>query len=185
MTLLLIGLVIFIGIHLLPTFSSLREKLVNRYGLNPYKGRFALVAALGLVLIILGHLRAPGIPLWIPPDWGRLAAHILMLPALILFMAAKLPGNIKRYTRHPMLWGVTLWSIGHILANGDQASLIIFISIGSFALFDMVSANLRGAAYSQVRKSPAWDLLVVAVGVIVYLAILTIHPMSSALRLFG
>jgi len=183
MTLLLIGLTIFIGIHLLPSFSSVREKLVNRYSLNTYKAGFTLVAALGLVLIILGHLGAPGIPLWIPPVWGRLAAHIIMLPALILFVAAKMPGNIKRYTRHPMLWGVTLWAAGHILANGDQASLIIFISIGSFALFDMVLANRRGAAYSQERKPITRDLLVVVVGVIVYLAILTIHPMSSALRL--
>ena len=182
MTLLIVGLTIFIGIHLLPAFTGIRQRLVVRYGLFPYKGRYALIAMLGLVLMILGHLKAPWIPLWVPPEWGSTVAHLLMLPALILFVAAKLPGNIKRYTRHPMLWGVTLWAIGHIIANSDVASLIIFIGIGLFALFDMWSANRRGAAYSTVRKSYGWDLLIIVVGVIGYLAILTIHPGSSPLR---
>jgi uncharacterized membrane protein len=182
---LIAGLIIFFGIHLLPTFSSFRQHLINRLGLYPYKGLFALIALLGLALIIHGHLRAPSLPLWTPPAWGRYAVHIVMLPAAVLFAAAYLPGNIKRYTRHPMLWGATLWAIGHILANGELASLIIFVGIGLFALFDMVSANRRGATFSEVRKSVLWDALVIVVGLITYVAILTIHPSSSTLKSIG
>ena len=108
-----------------------------------------------------------------------------MLPALILFAAAYLPGNIKRYTRHPMLWGVCMWSIAHLIANGDLAALMIFTGIGLFALFDMWSANRRGAVYSVVKRSLSWDLLVIVIGVVAYIAVLSVHPASSPLRLFG
>ena len=185
MKLLLIGLVIFLSSHLLPTFTGIRQGLINRLGLYPYKGLFGLVALLGLSLIVIGKQQAAAIALWQPPAWGPIITYIIMLPALILFAAAYLPGNIERYTRHPMLWGVCMWSIAHLIANGDLAALMIFTGIGLFALFDMWSANRRGATFSEVRKSVLWDSLVIVVGVIAYVAILTIHPSSSPLRIFS
>jgi len=176
MKLLLIGLVIFLGSHLLPTYTNARQGLIRRLGLYPYKGLFGLVALLGLGLIIIGKQQAASLPLWQPPAWGLTVTYILMLPALVLIVAAYLPGNSKRYTRHPMLWGVTLWAIAHLFANGDLASLLIFISLGLFALLDMWSANRRGAVYSVVKRSLGWDLLVFVVGVAIYLAILAVHP---------
>jgi uncharacterized membrane protein len=185
MKLLLTGMAIFLGIHLLPSFPGIRQGLIKRLGLYPYKGLFGLLALLGLGLIVIGKQQSASIALWQPPAWGPTVTYILMLPALILFAAAYLPGNIKRYTRHPMLWGVTLWAIGHILANGELASLIIFVGIGLFALFDMVSANRRGVTFSEVRKSVLWDSLVIVFGIIAYIAILTIHPYSSTLKSIG
>ena len=176
MKIMLIGLVIFLSSHLLPTFTGIRQGLINRLGLYPYKGLFGLVALLGLGLMVMGKLQADSVTLWQPPAWGQTLTYIIMLPAITLFAAAYVPGNIKRYTRHPMLWGVTLWAIAHLFANGDLASLLIFISLGLFALFDMWSANRRGAVYSVVKRSLGWDLLVFVVGVAIYLAILAVHP---------
>ena len=70
MTLLLIGLVIFLGIHLLPTITGVRQVLINRLGLYPYKGLFGLVALSGMILIVIGNEQAPSIALWQPPAWG-------------------------------------------------------------------------------------------------------------------
>jgi uncharacterized membrane protein len=95
--------------------------------------------------------------------------------ALILLVAAFMPTNLKRFTRHPMLWGVTIWAAAHLLANGDLAGLILFGSFGAFSLFDMWSANRRGAKLSS-KVVPYWrDLLVVLIGGIVYVGILHSH----------
>ena len=144
MKILVTGLVLFIGIHLLPSFAGLRRTLVQRLGEIPYKGLFALPALLGLALIVIGKRQAEIIPVWTPPAWGQPIAFLGMPLVFILLVAAYLPGNIKRYTRHPMLWGVVLWSLCHLLVSGDLASMSIFLSLGVFALLDMASANRRG-----------------------------------------
>jgi len=95
--------------------------------------------------------------------------------ALMLLVAAFMPTNLKRVTRHPMLWGVTIWAAAHLLTNGDLASLILFGSFGVFSLFDMGSANRRGAELSSTAV-PYWrDLLVIVVGGMVYLAFFSGH----------
>jgi hypothetical protein len=100
--------------------------------------------------------------------------------ALTLLVAAFMPTNLKRVTRHSMLWGVTIWAAVHLLANGDVAALILFGSFGAFSLFDVWSANRRGAELSS-KIVPYWrDVLVIVVGVIVYVGFLHSHE-----RLFG
>lgn len=176
MALLVVGLVLFIGIHSLPSFIGLRNALVRRLTFNGYQGLFSLIALAGLLLIIVGKARADFIPLWDPPNWGRHAAMALTLPAFILLSAAYLPSNIKRFTRHPMLWAVSLWSLAHLLTNGDLASVVLFGSLGAYSLLDMVSANKRGAALRSQRVSSAKDALVVVLGLLLYTALIFAHP---------
>ncbi len=176
MNLLMLGIVLFIGVHLLPSFVSARRAVMERLGPGAYKGLFSLLSLAGLVLMVVGQYRADFQPLWQPPAWGRNAALVLLLPAFVLLAAANMPSNIKRYTRHPMLWGVTLWSAGHLLANGDRASLLLFGSLGAYAVFDMLSANLRGAV-KQVQVYPrVKDGVTVAAGLLVYVVLLWLHP---------
>lgn len=176
MNLLILGIVIFIGVHLLPSFVSVRLATINRFGPGAYKGLFALLSLVGLVLMVVGKYRADFQPLWQPPAWGRFAALVLLPPAFVLLAAANMPSNIKRLTRHPMLWGVTLWSVGHLLANGDRASLLLFGSLGIYALLDMLSANLRGAV-KQVKVYPLGkDGVTVAAGLVIYVVLLLLHP---------
>ena len=175
MTLLIIGVALFIGAHLIPSAPSLRGRLKEQVGGNAYRGLFALVSLVGVVLLVIGMGRAPSVPLWDPPQWGHRVSVFVMPVALTLFVAALMPTNLKRLMRHPMLWGVTLWAAVHLVTNGDLASLILFGSFGAFSLFDMWSANRRGAKLSS-KVVPYWrDLLVVAVGAIVSIGLLYSH----------
>ena len=183
MYLLLLGLAIFIGIHLVPSFPRLRRGLLDRFGEKIYKGMFAVIAILGIVVLTIGKSHAPFMQVWEPPFWGRDASYVFMVFAFILVTAAYLPSNIRRFTRHPMLWGVTLWSIAHLLSKGDVAALAIFIAIGLFALFDMVSSNIRGARLSDEKLPLNKDLTVVLIGVVTYFVVLTIHPAWSGFRM--
>lgn len=176
MTLLVLGIAVFIGIHLLPTFAPTRHKLIGRMGEGGYKGMFSIVSAAGLALIIFGKAYAGFVPVWTPPAWTRHLALTLMPFAFILLVAAYLPSNIKRLTAHPMLWGVTLWAAAHLSANGDLASLLLFGSLGAYALFDMLSANRRGAAPSSKSFPASRTIAVVAIGLAAYAAFLFLHP---------
>jgi uncharacterized membrane protein len=177
MTLLILGLAIFIGAHLIPSAPALRGRLKGKVGGNAYRGVFALVSLAGFVLLVMGMGRAPSVPVWDPPAWGYRVPVFAMPVALTLFIASLMPTNLKRFVRHPMLWGVAIWAAAHLLANGDLASLILFGSFGAFSLFDVWSANRRGAQLST-KVVPYWrDLLVVALGGIVYVGLLHSHEM--------
>ena len=176
MSVLLLGLTILIGIHLLPSFRPFHAGLIQRMGEKVYKLTFSIIAFIGLALIIIGKGNTPYILIWQPPAWGRDIPYIFMPFAIILITAAYLPSNIRRFCRHPMLLGVTLWATAHLIANGDLTSITIFSSIGIFALFDMVSSNIRGAKSSDKRISIYRELTVILIGLAGYFIILTIHP---------
>lgn len=176
MFLLVLGLMIFIGVHLLPSFVSLRQNLISHLGARPYKILFALISLGAFILIVLGMGRAPFEPVWTPPIWGRFAAILIMPFSFILLAASQMRSNFKRHTRNPMLWGVTLWSVAHLLANGDLASLILFGSFGVYSLFDIWSANVRGAVRQEIKYPLVKDAMTIAVGFVVYSAFLWLHP---------
>jgi uncharacterized membrane protein len=177
MTLLIAGLLVFFGIHLVPTLVPLRRRLAAWKGEGPYQLGYSLVAAAGLALVVYGKAIAPYVPVYEPPLWTTHITWGLMWLAVTIFPAAYLPSNLKRFVRHPFLWGVALWAVAHLLANGDLASLLLFGAFGLYALYDMCSANRRGAALSDVRQ-PLWrDAVLVAVGTAAYLLIIRLHPL--------
>lgn len=176
MTLLVVGMILFIGIHLLPWFPALKKTAVTKLGRNPYRGVFALTAALGLVLVVIGWGQAPREFVYAPPSWGRHLTYLLLLLAFILLPAAHMKGNIKRFTRHPMLWGAVLWSAGHLLVRGDLKSLVLFGGFALYSLLAMASANSRGAKKQEARYPFKRDLIVVAAGVVAYIAFIFLHP---------
>lgn len=176
MALLVLGLLLFLGFHSLPMIGTVRQRLVERFGLKAYKGLFSLLSLAGFVLIIFGKARAPFVPLWDAPEWGRHAAMGIMPFAFILLMGAYIPSNIKRFTRHPMLWGVTLWAAAHLLANGDLASVLLFGGFGIYSLADMASENRRGAQLQAQRLSPLRDGILVVAGLAMYGIFLFAHP---------
>ena len=95
MTLLIIGIVVMIGIHLVPAFPDVRERLIGQLGQNGYRLLFSVVSTLGLVLLIYGFAKAPVIQIWSPPYWTRYVAMVLMVPVFILLIAAYLPGECQ------------------------------------------------------------------------------------------
>lgn len=175
MTLLITGLLVFFGIHLVPAAPRLHARVKTRMGENGWKGFMSLIAIVGFVLIIIGWQRTPFIPVYTPPGFGHLVPRILMLPALILLAAACIPSNIKRFTRHPMLWGTVLWAVAHLFANGDLRSLLLFGTFLVWSLFDMWSANRRGAYLSEQRVAWYYEAVVVGAGTIAYLVFTRFH----------
>jgi len=177
MWLLAAGLIVFFGIHLVPTNAPLRGRLAAWKGEGIYRSGYSLIAATGFLLLIYGKSIAPEVVVYQPPGWTAHAAWVLMWLAVTIFPAAYLPTNLKRVMRHPFLWGVALWAIAHLLTNGDLASLLLFGAFGLYAFFDMWSANRRGAKLSKTRY-PFWrDAVLVVFGTAAYLLIIRLHPL--------
>ncbi len=176
MKVLIAGLAVFLGIHLLPTFSGTRTRLIEKYGENRYKIFYSLVAATGLIVIVIGMAYRDFVHVWNPPVWGRHVAMVLMFASVLFLVVGDVQCNIKRFSRHPMLIGVALWASAHLFANGDLASLLLFASFGIFALFDMWSANRRGADRHTRVYPVSKDLAVVAIAIVVYGVLIYVHP---------
>lgn len=180
MMLLIVGLIIFLGIHLLPTSPAIRDGLSARLGANTYKAVFSVLSLAGLVVIVLGYHKMQLNPgknpvLFDPPEWTRHVAMALMLPSMILLVAANIPSRIRSAVRHPMLMAIKLWALAHLLANGDVASLLLFGSFLAFAVYDLISVKKRGALGPLGAKAPSSamnDILVVAIGTALYFALL-------------
>ncbi len=180
MMLLIVGLILFLGVHLVPTSPEAREALRMRLGDGPYKIAFSLLSLAGLVVIVLGYHKMQLHPgknpiLWDPPVWTRHIALLLMLPAIILFVASQVPSRIRTLARHPMLVAIKIWALAHLLANGDLASLLLFGSFLAYAVYDRISVKRRGTLGPLGDKQPgsaANDAIVVAVGVALYLALI-------------
>lgn len=175
MAFLISGLLIFFGIHLLPVFPEIRSRLVQKTGEKSYKGLFGLIALAGLVLIVVGMGGRAYIPVWEPPVVLAHFSLLLMVPVFILLSAAYVPCNIKRFTRHPMLWGVTFWAVAHLLANGDLGSIMLFGSFLLYSLFDMWSANRRGAEKSAKVQPLLYDAGVALLGIVGYVFFFLMH----------
>ena len=178
----ILGLVLFFGIHTLTTRRDLRARLIGSWGESGYKAGYALVSLAGLVLIVWGfaHYRATGrIDVWYPPKALKHVTVALMLPSVILVVAAYLRGRIYTAVKHPMLSGVKLWAAAHLLANGDLGGIILFGSFLGWAVFDRVSLKRRTDAGAPVIRTGGLvsDIIAVVVGTLIYLAIgLYLHP---------
>ena len=187
----ILGLVLFLGVHTLTTQREVRARVIASSGEGGYKIGYSLVSALGLVLIVRGfaHYRATGMwEIWTPPTALKHLTVALMLPAVILVVASYIRGRIYTRLKHPMLTGIKLWAAAHLLANGDLGSIILFGSFLGWAVFDRISLKHRadsGAPPIPVG-GPGNDLIAVAVGLVAYLALaFAFHPVVIGVPVFG
>jgi uncharacterized membrane protein len=175
MRLLIAGLAIFLGIHALPMVPSLRAALRARWGEQRYKGVFSLLSAVGLALVVIGYAVADDrARVFAPFPAARAIAPFAMVASFILVAAANMRGNLRRILRHPMLLGLLIWASVHLLANGDRAGTVLFGAFLAYAVVDLVSAIQRGAVKVFVPV-PKHDLIAVAGGAAVALAVMTFH----------
>lgn len=139
MTLMIIGLLIFLGSHSLNIFApGWRERQIQQRGVIPFKVIYALISVAGLWLAIVGYgeMRMTASPLWNPPVGLRHLVALLMLPSFILLVAAYVPSNhLKARLGHPMLMAVKIWAFAHLLANGRLGDIIFF---GAFLAWAVV-----------------------------------------------
>lgn len=182
MTILLVGITLFLGVHLLATFRDVRENLISKYGLKNYKLGYSLVAAIGLLLIIwgFGAYRSDGlIQIWDPPTWTRHLAMPLVWIAFIALVSRRAPGQsrIRGWLRHPTLVAIKAWALAHLLVNGDLGGMILFGSFLAFGVYDRISVKRRGDAGAPRYDSFArGDLIAVVAGTVLFVLVLFLHP---------
>jgi len=188
---LIAGLVLVLGVHMVTTARGTRAALVARLGEGAYKGLYSIVSAVGLVLIVwgFGRYRSSGyIPVWDPPSGLLPITLILMWFSFVALVAAYAPaGKIKGLLRHPMLVGVKAWALAHLLANGDLGSIILFGALLAWALGLVQSIPPLGVS-SLLVVTPAWDLAtLIGLGVPLYLVTMASQnlPGFAVLRAFG
>jgi uncharacterized membrane protein len=187
-TILVLGLVVFLGSHIFVTFRETRAALIARLGVG-YRALFALVAIIGLALIIYGYgdYRAHGwVQIWSPPAFMRHITITLMLFAAI-FIAALIPSHIKAWIKHPMVTSVKTWALAHLLSNGDLGSILLF---GAFLLwggYARVAAKRRGdRGFANPPAGWTNDGIVVVVGIVVFfLLAYYFHPYVIGVPVFA
>jgi uncharacterized membrane protein len=160
MLILITGLILFLGIHSTRIFAEpSRQKFIARRGEKPWKGIYTLVSLLGLAFIIWGYslARQQPIVLWTPPKASRHIAALLMLLSFILLASANGKNNFFRCTfYHPMLLGVKLWAISHLIANGNLADVLLFGGFLGWAVLCFSSCRKRDRALNI--QFPAWEV---------------------------
>ena len=187
----ILGLAVFIGAHVFITMRGERAALIARLGEWPYKGLIALVSLVGIVLIGYGFgwYRAAGmINVWSPPSFTRHITVLLVWPAIICVVAAYSRGDIARVLKHPMLVGVKLWALAHLISNGDLGSIILFGSILGWAVFDRITLKRRSdpGAPPIPTGGRTNDIIAVVVGTLLYLALgFWFHPYVIGVPAFG
>ncbi len=189
MSILIIGCLLFFSVHSIQiVVPGARAAMVQRHGERLWQLGYAVIAAVGLILIVLGYGQARQVSalIYAPPIWGRHTAMLLMLPVFPLLLATYFPARIQRTVRHPMLIATCLWALAHLLANGGLADLILFGAFGAWAILDLLSFSWRPAR--SIRRFPVRpynDAIAVVAGLLLYgFFVISAHRWVTGMPLF-
>lgn len=192
MTLLILGLLLFLGVHSVRIVAEdWRSRRVAAWGLNGWKGLVSVASIAGFALIVWGYGAARGAPvvLYVPPVWTKHVAALLTIPAFILVVAAYVPGTrIKRAVGHPMVAGVKSWAFAHLLANGNLADVVLFGGFLAWAVADYLSARRRDRAAGVVYivGPVSRDIAAVVIGLVAWAVFaFWLHGLLIGVRPFG
>ncbi len=190
MSMLLLGLAIFLGVHAISIVNDpWRNRMAGKIGEWQWKALYSLVAIAGFVLIVWGYALARQAPvvLYTPPAWLDFVAMILLVPVFPLLLATYLPGRIQTATRHPMLVATMLWAVAHLLANGMLADVLLFGAFLVWAVVDRISMNHRTQRpIPRTPPSRANDVIAVVGGLVLYAAfLLWLHGWLIGVSLAG
>ncbi|MBW9062777.1 NnrU family protein [Rhizobium herbae] len=175
MTLLLLGIVIFLGMHLVRVVApGLRASVIERQGKGAWLGIYTAISLVGLLLIIYGFGEARAVTgvLYTPPVFLTHISLLLMLLAFICLAAGFLPaGRIAVAVKHPQVLSIKIWALAHLLANGETSSVLLFGSFLAWAVILRISLKRRERAGEKVLpvfRSTSNDLLAVVIGAVAY-----------------
>lgn len=177
MTKLVLGVFLWSLIHFIPAIAvDFRKTIIGKMGEKPYKGVFALLMILALYLIIAGWKTSIPQNLYVPPVWGRHAASLLVLIGFILFLAPYHATNLKRLLRHPQLTGVIVWGAGHLLANGESRSIILFGGLAIWAFIEILLLNRRDGPRVKPDSVPVKkDIILLVAGLFSFAVVAALH----------
>ena len=178
MTWIIAGVLLWSLTHFIPSLARpLRESMIETLGNNAYRGVFSLLILISIGLIVLGWRSTPEVYLYHLPHWSRPVGFLLMILSFILFGAANYPTAIKRVLRHPMLTGMIVWSISHLITNGTTRALILFGGLGIWAIIEILLINAREGTYAP-PDAPGFrhEAKGIVISVIVFIVVLFLHP---------
>ncbi|WP_118133323.1 NnrU family protein [Oceanicella sp. SM1341] len=173
MTLLIIGLILWWGAHLLKRLApGLRASMGDKTG----KGVVAVALLLSLVLMVLGYRGADFVNVWFPPMWAWHLNNLLMLIAIALLGMGHSKGRARSWFRHPMLMAVATWGVAHLLVNGDLASVVLFGGLAAWAVAEMLVINATSPAWVRPEPGPAkGDMRLALITIIAFVLIVAVH----------
>jgi uncharacterized membrane protein len=164
MALLIAGLLVFTLVHPLPAASpATRDELAGKLGDNAYRGLYSAVILASLVLMVFGWKAASPTGIYTPPLGGGPVISAVIFFAFVLFVSSKARTNYRRFVRHPQMMSVILWSVAHLLVNGDSRSVVLFGGLGIWAIFEIVLCNRRDGAWKKPDVMPFSADMIVAV----------------------
>jgi uncharacterized membrane protein len=181
MLILIVGIVVFLGVHTIATRRPLRADLIARLGEGPYKGLYSLASLVGFALIVWGfsRYRAEGlIAVWTPPVWAPHVTIALMWFAFVALACMNpAPGRIRGWLRHPMLVAIKIWALAHLIANGDLGGILLFGSFLAWAVYDRIAVKRRGdLGAARAAAFTRADGVALVVGTLAYVAMIFLHP---------
>ena len=171
--LLILGIVLFVGAHWYKRLSPARRAAM---GEAKGKGIMAVVMLVGLVLMVIGYRNAGFVNVWVPPAFMTHIANLLVLIGFWFFALSSIPGTMAAKVRHKQLTGVKAWAVGHLLVNGDLASIILFGAMLAWAVVSVILINKAQPTWERpANASLAKDALAFVVGLVLYGAVAWAH----------
>lgn len=181
MTLLILGLLLWSFAHLFKRLMPSAREGMGEKG----KGLVALGSLIGIVLMVVGYRMADGPVFWDRSPMLAGINNLLMLVSVYLFAAAGMKLGIARRLRHPMLAGVGIWALAHLLINGDLESLVLFGGLWTWAIVSVKMINAAQPIWEKPEPKPAKkEVIGVVAALVVYSAIIAVHLLFG-LAVFG
>ena len=174
MHILLLGLAVFVVSHVLP-MTGAKPALKQRLGDRGYGAVFGVLSLVSLGLIVWGYSQTEYIGLYEPPMWGHHVTIFCVFAAILVLVSVLVPSHLRHWISNPLAVGFLLWAIGHLFANGDVASVVMF---GTFAAYCIVSLLVRPApeVSSKIDVSLSGDVIAVAVAAVIFFIVFAAHP---------
>lgn len=188
MTLLIAGVLLWSIVHLMKSVTpGLRGSIQGAIGEGPHKGLVALLILTSVGLMIFGWRSVPAEFVYDPPSAGRHMNMLLMFVALYLIAIAQGKSKVKQWVRHPMLTGVLIWCVGHLLANGDNKSMILFGGLGLWALISIFTVSRNEGVWvkpTEVAK-PSREVISILIVAVLYTVLFGAHRFIAGVALVG
>jgi uncharacterized membrane protein len=186
MTLILIGLLLFCGVHLVPSFApGLRASWLGKLGEGGYKGSYSLLLVAGIVMIVLGWRSTLPTSVYVSSAELRLPAMALVILAFLLLVVGSRNSRIRQWVRHPQLTGVLLWALAHLMLNGDNRSVLLFCGLALWAFVQIMAISKReGPWIKGAIPGAGAEATTVIITAVVVTAMIFGHPYFAGVPVF-
>lgn len=181
MALLVLGVVLFAGVHFIPSLApGIKAAWVGKLGENGFKGVFSLLLLASFALMIFGWRSTSPALLYAPPLALHVPALVLVALGFLVMVTANRKSRIRRVVRHPQLTGVAMWGVAHLLMNGEDRSVVLFGGLTVWAIGEIFAINRREGVWIK-EEPPGWgtEVVTVLIAALVIGVLVAIHPWLS------